>query len=246
MKSLTPCVDSAATELKNTVGYIEPAGATRADYGLELARDMSGREDAQKVVVFFTDGTPTDSRNFNSTVADNAIAAAKKMKGKGATVYTIGIFDGANPADDPTDYWTSDENKFMHAVSSNYPNATSYTTNKLGKRTENSDFYKAASKADELKKVFDDISSSITSGKGSPTQIEDGYDESKSGYITFSDELGDFMQVDTFVSAQINGVTFDGATKTPRAIRTRTSFRAWPRTWLSPLSALPTRSRAIS
>ena len=216
MKSLTPCVDSAATELKNTVGYIEPAGATRADYGLELARDMSGREDAQKVVVFFTDGTPTDSRNFNSTVADNAIAAAKKMKGKGATVYTIGIFDGANPADDPTDYWTSDENKFMHAVSSNYPNATSYTTNKLGKRTENSDFYKAASKADELKKVFDDISSSITSGKGSPTQIEDGYDESKSGYITFSDELGDFMQVDTFVSAQINGVTFDKATKTPK------------------------------
>ena len=216
MKRLTPCVDSAATELKNTVGYIEPAGATRADYGLELARDMSGREDAQKVVVFFTDGTPTDSRNFNSTVANNAIAAARKMKEKGATVYTIGIFDGANPADDPTNYWTSDENKFMHAVSSNYPNATSYTTNNLGKRTENSDFYKAASKADELKKVFDDISSSITSGKGSPTQIEDGYDESKSGYITFSDELGDFMQVDAFVSAQINGVTFDGATKTTK------------------------------
>ena len=216
MKSLTPCVDSAATELKNTVGYIEPAGATRADYGLELARDMSGREDAQKVVVFFTDGTPTDVRNFNPTVANNAIVAAKKMKGKGATVYTIGIFDDANPADEPTNYWTSDENKFMHAVSSNYPNATSYTTNELGKRTENSDFYKAASNADELKKVFDDISSSITSGKGSPTQIEDGYDESKSGYITFSDELGDFMQVDTFVSAQINGVPLDEVTKTTK------------------------------
>ena len=216
MKSLTPCVDSAATELKNTVGYIEPAGATRADYGLELARDMSGREDAQKVVVFFMDGTPTDVRNFNPTVANNAIVAAKKMKGKGATVYTIGIFDDANPADEPTNYWTSDENKFMHAVSSNYPNATSYTTNELGKRTENSDFYKAASNADELKKVFDDISSSITSGKGSPTQIEDGYDESKSGYITFSDELGDFMQVDTFVSAQINGVPFDEVTKTTK------------------------------
>ena len=216
MKSLTPCVDSAATELKNTVGYIKPAGATRADYGLELARDMSGREDAQKVVVFFTDGTPTDVRNFNPTVANNAIVAAKKMKGKGATVYTIGIFDDANPADEPTNYWTSDENKFMHAVSSNYPNATSYTTNELGKRTEKSDFYKAASNADELKKVFDDISSSITSGKGSPTQIEDGYDESKSGYITFSDELGDFMQVDTFVSAQINGVPFDEVTKTTK------------------------------
>ncbi len=216
MKSLTPCVGSDATELKDTVGSIKPAGATQADYGLELARGMSGREDAQKVVVFFTDGTPTDFSEFNSTVANNAIAAAKKMKEKGATVYTIGIFDGARPTDDPTNYWTSDENKFMHAVSSNYPNATSYTTNKLGKRTENSDFYKAASNADELKKVFDDISSSITSGKGSPTQIEDGYDESKSGYITFSDELGDFMQVDTFVSAQINGVPFDEVTKTTK------------------------------
>lgn len=214
MKGLTPCVGSDATELKNTVGHIEPAGATQADYGLELARDMSGRTDAQKVVVFFTDGSPTSSNGFESDVANDAVNAAKTMKDKGATIYTIGIFSGANP--DQAINKASRENKFMHAVSSNYPNATSYTTNKLGKRTENSDFYKAASNADELKKVFDDISSSITSGKGSPTQIEDGYDESKSGYITFSDELGDFMQVDTFVSAQINGVPFDEVTKTTK------------------------------
>ena len=211
MKGLTPCVGSDATELKNTVGHIEPAGATQADYGLELARDMSGRTDAQKVVVFFTDGSPTSSNGFESGVANDAVNAAKTMKDKGATIYTIGIFSGANP--DQAISEASKENRFMHAVSSNYPNATSYTTDKLGKRTENSDFYKAASNADELKKVFDDISSSITSGKGSPTQIEDGYDESKSGYITFSDELGDFMQVDTFVSAQINGVPFDEVTK---------------------------------
>ena len=214
MKGLTPCVGSDATELKNTVGHIEPAGATQADYGLELARDMSGRTDAQKVVVFFTDGSPTSSNGFESDVANDAVNAAKTMKDKGATIYTIGIFSGANP--DQVINKASKENKFMHAVSSNYPNATSYTTNKLGKRTENSDFYKAASNADELKKVFDDISSSITSGKGSPTQIEDGYDESKSGYITFSDELGDFMQVDMFVSAQINGVPFDEVTKTTK------------------------------
>lgn len=214
MKGLTPCVGSDATELKNTVGHIEPAGATQADYGLELARDMSGRTDAQKVVVFFTDGSPTSSNGFESDVANDAVNAAKTMKDKGATIYTIGIFSGANP--DQAISKASKENKFMHAVSNNYPNATSYTTNKLGKRTENSDFYKAASNADELKKVFDDISSSITSGKGSPTQIEDGYDESKSGYITFSDELGDFMQVDTFVSAQINGVPFDEVTKTTK------------------------------
>ena len=215
MKGLTPCVGSDAAELKDTVGSIEPAGATQADYGLELARDMSGRKDAQKIVVFFTDGSPTDYSGFDSTVANNAIAAAKDMKEKGATVYTIGIFDDANPDADPTNRWTSSENKFMHAVSSNYPNATSYTTKKLGNRAENSDFYKAASNADELKKVFDDISSSITSGKGYPTQTEDGFAH-KSGYITFSDELGDFMQVDAFVSAQINGATFDSATKTTK------------------------------
>ena len=218
MKKLTPCTGDDATSLKSTVNSISPNGATRADYGLQLADGVfsSGRADAKKIVVFFADGSPTSSSGFQASVADSAVKSAKSLKNKGADIYTIGIFNGANPAADPTNYWTSNENKFMHAVSSNYPNATSYTTNELGERTENSDFYKAASNADELKKVFDDISSSITSGKGSPTQIEDGYDESKSGYITFSDELGDFMQVDAFVSAQINGVTFDGATKTTR------------------------------
>ena len=218
MKKLTSCKGDGATSLKSTVNSISPNGATHADYGLQLADGVFsfGRADAKKIVVFFTDGSPTSSSEFQASVADSAVKSAKSLKNKGADIYTIGIFDGANPAADPTNYWTSNENKFMHAVSSNYPNATSYTTNELGKRTENSDFYKAASNADELKKVFDDISSSITSGKGSPTQIEDGYDESKSGYITFSDELGDFMQVDTFVSAQINGVPFDEVTKTTK------------------------------
>lgn len=218
MKKLTPCTGDDATSLKSTVNSISPNGATRADYGLQLADGVfsSGRADAKKIVVFFADGSPTSSSGFQASVADSAVKSAKSLKNKGADIYTIGIFNGANPVADPTNYWTSNENKFMHAVSSNYPNATSYTTNELGKRTENSDFYKAASNADELKKVFDDISSSITSGKGSPTQIEDGYDESKSGYITFSDELGDFMQVDTFVSAQINGVPFDEVTKTTK------------------------------
>ena len=214
MKGLTPCVDSTATELKNTVGFIEPAGATQADYGLELARDMSGRADAQKVVVFFTDGSPTSSNGFESGVANDAVHAAKTMKDKGATIYTIGIFSGANP--DQAISKASKENRFMHAVSSNYPNATSYKTNELGQRTENSDFYKAASNADELNQVFKDISASITEDKSYPTQVEDGYDPSKSGYITFSDELGDFMQVDEFISAQINGETIDKVTKTTK------------------------------
>ena len=47
MKNLTSCVGSSADDLKSTVNAIEPAGATRADYGLELAAGQtSGRENA--------------------------------------------------------------------------------------------------------------------------------------------------------------------------------------------------------
>lgn len=136
------------------------------------------------------------------------------MKDGKATVYTIGIFSGANPAADPSNKGTSDVNKFMHAVSSNYPSATSYTSDMLGARVENSDYYKSATNADELKKVFDDISQAITSEPPYPTEIHKGYDETKSGYITFTDELGDFMQVDSFTEVVINGTPFTKVSKT--------------------------------
>lgn len=118
------------------------------------------------------------------------------------------------PADDPSKEGTSDVNKFMHAVSSNYPDATSYASDKLGTRAENSDYYKSATNAEELKKVFDDISQAITSEAPYPTEIHKGYDETKSGYITFTDELGDFMQVDGFTEVVINGTPFTEASKT--------------------------------
>lgn len=102
----------------------------------------------------------------------------------------------------------------MHAVSSNYPDATSYASDELGTRAENSDYYKSATNAEELKKVFDDISQAITSEPPYPTEIHKGYDETKSGYITFTDELGDFMQVDGFTEVVINGMSFTKASKT--------------------------------
>lgn len=213
MQELTACSDDDAKSLKKTINSIDPAGATRADNGMALAEGItSKREDAQKIVVFFTDGTPTDFRDFSSTVADNAIAAAKGMKDKGATVYTIGIFDGADPSADPTSYKTSDENKFMHAMSSNYPKATSYTSGKLGDRVAGATYYKSAANAAELDQVFADISSAITSGKGFPTKVE-GNNPNGSGYITFEDELGAFMQVDGFTGAEYNGKTYGAATK---------------------------------
>lgn len=218
MKELTYCSGSNADDLKkNTINQIQPAGATRADYGLELAEKITttyGRKDAKKIIVFFTDGTPTKQNKFDAGVANAAVTAAKKMKDGKATVYTIGIFSGADPVADPSKKGTSDVNKFMHAVSSNYPDATSYASDELGTRAENSDYYKSATNAEELKKVFDDISQAITSEPPYPTEIHKGYDETKSGYITFTDELGDFMQVDGFTEVVINGMSFTKASKT--------------------------------
>lgn len=217
MKELTYCSGSNADDLKkNTINQIQPAGATRADYGLELAEGItitSGRKDAKKIIVFFTDGTPTKQNKFDAGVANAAVTAAKNMKDGKATVYTIGIFDGANPSAGIQDSGKSQkENKFMQAVSSNYPNATAWDTH--GTRAENSDYYKSATNAEELKKVFDDISQAITSEPPYPTEIHKGYDETKSGYITFTDELGDFMQVDGFTEVVINGTSLTKPSKT--------------------------------
>lgn len=215
MSGLTDCSGPGVTDLKKTIKAIKPAGATRADNGLQLAEGItSSRADAKKIVVFFTDGTPTSYDEFDSKVANDAVTAAKNMKDSKATVYTIGIFSGADPAADPSKKGTSDVNKFMHAVSSNYPDATSYASDKLGTRAEKSDYYKSATNAEELKKVFDDISQAITSEAPYPTEIHKGYDETKSGYITFTDELGDFMQVDGFTEVVINGTPFTEASKT--------------------------------
>ena len=218
MKNLTSCVGSSADDLKkSTVNAIKPAGATRADYGLELAASQtSGREDAKKIVVFFTDGSPTSYNDFEDDVARDAIAAAKSMKDAGATIYSVGIFDDANPSADPTKSGTSRENKFMHAVSSNYPTASyawqdgqwSWESGwesgrwvwNFGPRATNSDFYKAASNAADLKTLFDEISQEITSSTGHPTEVQQGYDPSTSGYITFKDQLGDYMKVDSFTT----------------------------------------------
>lgn len=222
MSGLTDCSGPGVTDLKKTIRAIKPAGATRADYGLELAEKITttyGRKDAKKIIVFFTDGTPTKQNKFDAGVANAAVTAAKNMKDGKATVYTIGIFDGANPSAGIQDSGKSQkENKFMQAVSSNYPNATAWDTH--GTRAENSDYYKSATDAEELKKVFDDISQAITSEAPYPTEIDKGYDATKSGYITFTDELGDFMQVDSFTEVVINGTPF---TKTDKTVNKETN-----------------------
>lgn len=220
MQGLTVVDTNGASNLQAKVNAISPAGATRSDYGLELAQSQleGGRAGARKVVVFFTDGKPTKFSDFDSSVASNAITAAKAIKDSGGTVYTIGIFDGANPTASVDSGRTSDENKFMQAASNNYPDAT-YTSSwrgytwSFGTRAEGSDFYKSATNADELKKVFDGISKEISDAAGYPTDVTDGL-EHASGYVTFTDQLGDYMQVDDFNCILFANQVFKAKTKT--------------------------------
>lgn len=209
MKTMTTVDSTGATSLKSTVSSISPAGSTRADYGLELASSQlasNGRTGATKVVVFFTDGAPTSSNGFESSVANSAVSAAKSMKDAGTTIYTVGIFSGANPAD-----ISGRENSFMNAVSSNYPKATAY--NDLGDRVTGAAYYKTATTSGDLKTLFEDISQEILKSSGYPTEIHDGF-EDKSGYVTFTDQLGDYMKVDDFRCIVFAKQVFSAHTKT--------------------------------
>lgn len=210
MKNMTTVDSTGATSLKNAVNSIRPAGSTRADYGLELASSQlvsNGRTGATKVVVFFTDGAPTSTNGFETGVANSAVTAAKSMKDSGTTIYTIGIFSRADPADTSVR-----ENSFMNAVSSNYPNATAY--NNLGARAGNdAAYYKTATTSGDLKTLFENISQEILESSGYPTEVRDGF-ENESGYVTFTDQLGDYMKVDDFRCIVFAKQVFSAHTKT--------------------------------
>lgn len=221
MKNMTACSETTKSSFKDTINAIKPAGATNAAAGMELAHGQtSKRSDAKKIVIFFTDGTPTTQSEFSNVVASDAIAAAKTMKDAGASVYTIGIFKDANPSADVNT--TTNENKFMQAASSNYP-AAAYTYTQywwgsewkwsFGNRAEGSNFYKSASSASELSKIFEDISKEIVKGAGYPTDAREGF-EMSDGYITFDDSLGSYMQVDAFEAIVVNNHVFSDVTKT--------------------------------
>ena len=170
VKNLTTVDATGKNELTAAVNGLRPAGATRADYGMELAQSvLPSNEDSNrdKVVVMFTDGTPTSGDTFENKVASAAISASKALKDKEVKVYTVGIFNNANPKADVNSIWTYKENKYMHAVSSNYPGATFQKESGIynwsfGERAQGSNYYLSATDADGLNKVFQEISDSIT------------------------------------------------------------------------------------
>lgn len=199
MIGLTACTQDGKGTITSQINALWPSGATRADYGMSQAQKAlnDARPGAKTVVVFFTDGTPTKSDSFSKSVANSAVSTAKALKDGGTTIYTVGIQSGANPSADPNYWTTTNENKFLHAVSSNYPAATKY--DELGARATDSDFYKTATSADGLKDVFSGISQDIANAAGHPTDVIEGA-ENTSGYVTFTDQLGDYMKVDSFES----------------------------------------------
>ena len=203
-----------------------PSGATNTAAGMTRAYNMLPNKtgDRKSVVVLFTDGVPTTGTTFDQTVADNAIRAAYNMKNtKGAMVYSIGIFEGADTSflgnvGDTYSGWrgySEDQkaNRFMQLVSSNATTADSMGVDENIIQADSIDtnfdtdiskgYYKTAGNADDLNNVFEEIADSIAEPAG-PTVITDGAADT-SGYITFTDTLGDYMHID-----DVNAIVYAG------------------------------------
>lgn len=191
--------DTAA--LKSSVNRLSANGATPADKGMTAAQTAlrQARPGAKKIVIFFADGVPTTQSAFSTRVANDAVQTALAMKSAGTLIYGIGIFEGANPEQQSFGNRENDQaNQFMHAVSSNYPNATAYDKANWG-TGGNLGYYKATNSADDLTKIFDDIQKEITTGSA------------YSG-VSIVDELSEYVQVDGVVWNMASMRNFGGAT----------------------------------
>lgn len=185
---------SGVTKLKTKVNDLEPQGATNTAAGFNKAKstlDKDTRTNAIKYVVFFTDGVPTKSDTFSSTVANQTLTTAKQLKDAKVGVYSVGIFSGADASVTSYGWRTNTEtrkaNVFMNAVSSNYPNYGSIAWDRSGVTLSggsNRGYYKTASTASELSKVFEDIQQTITTTNGyTGVTIQDTLSE----YAEFAD-----------------------------------------------------------
>ena len=164
VKNLT-AVGTGAGTLKDAVNALKPAGATRSDYGMEHAQSIvegAASDGRKKVVIMFTDGEPTSGNTFENKVANNAIKASKSIKDSGATVYTIGVFSGANGT--PVTSWdgVSNTNKYMHLVSSNYKTAQNMNTPGTATYPEGGkSYFLSASNASDVMNIFTQISQEV-------------------------------------------------------------------------------------
>ena len=216
--------------LTDEVNSLKPNGMTRADIGLELADELLKNDTRKnKIVLFFTDGVPTDSDpvnqkyliNFTPYIADAAVTNAHNIKQSGTSVYAIGAVPDANPDEDIDN--TTNINTFLQSVSSNYADAqalesgnyinNNYQTNH-GEKDPDGNYYYAAQDAEELAGAFENIYSDATIGAEYPVKVESGEKPDTGGYTTFTDQLGSYMEVKSFTSLNFNNVTYNKPEKT--------------------------------
>ncbi|MGI6117160.1 MAG: Spy0128 family protein [Bilifractor sp.] len=208
---------SSLDTLTANIDALQAGGMTRSDYALEKANEevAKARTDAKKIVVFFSDGEPTTEIDYEAKVASPAVEYAKTIKDSGATIYCIGATEDSDPSADPTSASTSNMNKFMNAVSSKYPDASVTTTNRytFGTGVDGQFFYPAKT-AGEMAEAFQSILEKLESGTGYPVETTTE-DAAKDGYVTFTDQLGDYMEVKDFTKLDFgNGKTFTNPEKT--------------------------------
>lgn len=130
---------------------LTPGGATQADFGMQHAQTVLANTDSsrKKVAIMFTDGEPTSGNSFETAVANGAITTAKALKDSGTTIFTVGCFS-STPSTNTTNY--------MNYVSSNYPNATSLTSEGASVSTK---YYSTAATSVDLTGIFKKISQEI-------------------------------------------------------------------------------------
>lgn len=153
---MTTVTSENLSGLTDKVNDLDAGGATAADKGLQMAQGILNKTAAgrNKVVILFTDGEPTYGNSFQNSVANSAVSTAKALKDNDTTVYSIGVVSGANPDDT-----TGRTNAYLNAVSSNYPNASSYTN--LGNGGNNG-YYKTIATSGSLANIFEEIEQDIT------------------------------------------------------------------------------------
>lgn len=155
---------SDKSTLQSAVSNLESSGATYSNVGMTYAKNLINslnENDHKKVVVLFTDGAPSKTNGFSDDVANSAIETSYSLKQNGVTVYTIGLFAGANGSLD--NIATDNTNKYMHYVSSNYPYATSLSDG--GQRNSELSgergYYLSATNSSDLSEIFQRISNVV-------------------------------------------------------------------------------------
>ncbi len=184
-------MDTAAgkNNITSSIGALDAYGGTFTNLGMEMANGIfennpiTNGQNRNRVIIVFTDGYPGTGTTVNSTVANNAVSQGYIAKqstandGYGATVYTVGIFSGADGTPDVSLNGVSDPNKFMHLLSSNYKNAQSYSdSSKHGTATYpagGDSYYLSAADADSLNSIFQQISDQIETGGSGTTLSEE-------------------------------------------------------------------------